>query len=522
MKTILVIDDDRLVRETTLDLLEVEGFQALGAEDGRKGIELAFEKLPDLIVCDIMMPDIDGYQVLARLQESDRTSAIPFIFLTAKADLESLRQGMEQGADDYLVKPFSVEQLLKAISTRLSKQEMLNRQYRVEIQQVKDRLSELTLDDSFKQLEKIARVVGATFLAVYSTISEELETVEPVAIYSQNSQLPSPVRPEVLRDVYEKREASYFQLEDHQALLAYLPLIKAEVKLGVMVALLPLSLHTIKLLDDELQWLLLLVAAQLARSLELINVRTEAAQLPHLKEAFEWQSTLLASVSHDLRTPLNTIKTATAGLLDEQVALEPVEQREYLAVIESEVDRLERLISSILNYSRIEAGLLRLDKGLFYLPELINEVVDRLRRSSILEQHQVITHFEERLPLFSADYVQLEQVLSNLLENAVRYSPCNSVIRIDVSQKVWPTPGLSSAKTGQMGIMVEIEDEGAGIPEAQRELIFQQFHRLENSSTGLGLGLAICRGIIKAHKGEIWVQPGRENRGCNFSFWLPL
>jgi DNA-binding response OmpR family regulator len=122
VKKILVIEDDELVRLSTLDLLMAEGFAVIEASNGQAGIKLASEQSPDLIICDIMMPELDGYRVLEALQNSSATATIPFIFLTAKTEQSALRQGMELDADDYLTKPFNLDQLLAAIDTRLRKQ----------------------------------------------------------------------------------------------------------------------------------------------------------------------------------------------------------------------------------------------------------------------------------------------------------------------------------------------------------------------------------------------------------------
>ena len=122
MKTILVIEDETGVRENLIDLLEAEDFDAIAATNGREGIELAKKRLPDLILCDVMMPELDGYGVLTELRQDPATAIIPFIFLTAKAAKGDTRQGMELGADDYLTKPFNREEILAAIFTRLEKQ----------------------------------------------------------------------------------------------------------------------------------------------------------------------------------------------------------------------------------------------------------------------------------------------------------------------------------------------------------------------------------------------------------------
>ena len=122
MTKILIIEDEESVRENILDLLETEDFEAISAPDGRVGVDLALKESPDLILCDLMMPEINGFAVLALLRENFSTSAVPFIFLTARSAKTDFRQGMELGADDYLTKPFTREELLSAISTRLQRQ----------------------------------------------------------------------------------------------------------------------------------------------------------------------------------------------------------------------------------------------------------------------------------------------------------------------------------------------------------------------------------------------------------------
>jgi EAL domain-containing protein (putative c-di-GMP-specific phosphodiesterase class I)/ActR/RegA family two-component response regulator len=122
MAKILVIEDEELVRENLVEMLEAEDFETLSAVNGRIGLDIAFSELPDLILCDIMMPEMDGYSVVARLRDNPKTTTIPLIFLTAKAGKADIRQGMDLGADDYLTKPFTRAELLSAIMSRLEKQ----------------------------------------------------------------------------------------------------------------------------------------------------------------------------------------------------------------------------------------------------------------------------------------------------------------------------------------------------------------------------------------------------------------
>ncbi|HHP7229951.1 MAG TPA: response regulator transcription factor [Xenococcaceae cyanobacterium] len=128
-KTILVIEDEKTTLNSLVEFLISEGFEAIGAENGREGIELAQKYLPALIICDIIMPDLDGYDVLTYLQQDAETAAIPFIFLTATTDSSSFRLGMEMGADDYLRKPVTSAELRAAIASRLRKQEATIQNY---------------------------------------------------------------------------------------------------------------------------------------------------------------------------------------------------------------------------------------------------------------------------------------------------------------------------------------------------------------------------------------------------------
>ncbi|MCG5056610.1 MAG: response regulator [Limnoraphis sp. WC205] len=133
MSKILVIEDEEAIRENIVELLEIEDFEVISAENGRIGFQQASEHLPDLILCDVMMPELDGYGVLSALRSNSTTATIPFIFLTAKAEYSDIRQGMGLGADDYLTKPCTAEELLEAVRTRLKKQEIFEKQSEIKL-----------------------------------------------------------------------------------------------------------------------------------------------------------------------------------------------------------------------------------------------------------------------------------------------------------------------------------------------------------------------------------------------------
>lgn len=152
IKKILVIEDEEFVRENIIELLDAEGLDVIAAENGRIGLDLAKQQQPDLILCDVMMPELDGYGVLTALRQSSFLARIPFIFLTAKASKTDFRQGMELGADDYLTKPFTRAELLGAIASRVKKQAAVKELYDTELQQAKKQLNYLLYHDSLTEL----------------------------------------------------------------------------------------------------------------------------------------------------------------------------------------------------------------------------------------------------------------------------------------------------------------------------------------------------------------------------------
>lgn len=137
MNTILIIEDEDQIRENLEEILQLSDFKTLIAPNGKIGLEIAKTKLPDLIICDIMMPELDGYSVLSALRKNEATINIPLIFVTAKAERLDFRHGMEIGADDYLTKPFTTEELLKAIATRLHKQSVVQRQSQAKLDELR-------------------------------------------------------------------------------------------------------------------------------------------------------------------------------------------------------------------------------------------------------------------------------------------------------------------------------------------------------------------------------------------------
>lgn len=173
MKKILVIEDTESIRNEIIEILNFEGFKTLGAENGQVGIQLARQHLPDLIICDVMMPGLNGYDVLAKLRQDSNTALIPFIFLTAKASKEDMRQGMNIGADDYLTKPFTADELLATVKARMERQTTVTQHYTSEIARVERQLTHF-IDWSERQLNQLTYYNNLTGLPNQLLLQEQL------------------------------------------------------------------------------------------------------------------------------------------------------------------------------------------------------------------------------------------------------------------------------------------------------------------------------------------------------------
>jgi len=228
------------------------------------------------------------------------------------------------------------------------------------------------------------------------------------------------------------------------------------------------------------------------------------------KELDEMKSQLLATVSHELRTPLASIKGFATTLLREDVDWDKASRTEFLSIIDKESDRLSELIGNLLDMSRIEAGTLRVEPEVTDLGGLVQETISEFR--VMTREHQFEALVPPSLPLVWADPRRTRQVLRNLVENAVKYSPKGGPIRVEVQMEdgeAW----------------VSVADRGLGIDAQHLAHIFERFYQVDSASTrqvgGSGLGLAIARAIVEAQKGHIWVesQPGV---GSTFHFTLPL
>lgn len=248
-------------------------------------------------------------------------------------------------------------------------------------------------------------------------------------------------------------------------------------------------------------------ASQGALALERTWLIQAESRARILEESDELKSAILSSVSHELRTPLSTIKAAASSLRSKEVSWDSPARAELIAQIDDEADHLNLLVGNLLDMSRIESGALKPKREWNILSEIVGSVLVRMKH--LAEAHTLEVDVPDTLPLVPVDYVQMEQVFTNLLSNSLKYAPVNTVVGIH-------------AQVEANALHVQVSNQGPQVPPGDLERIFDKFYRITAADrvTGTGLGLSICKGIVEAHGGRIWAE--NISDGFVFSFTLPL
>jgi len=284
----------------------------------------------------------------------------------------------------------------------------------------------------------------------------------------------------------------------------YIPLNALEKTVGVLGVY---GVENSQFASQQRRQLLEAFANQIGLAIERIQLTKQAQDAQLQAETERLRSNLLSSVSHDLRTPLAAITGATSTLLEQGLGLDAKTHRELSQVAYEEAQRLNRLVGNLLDMTRLESGGLKVEKEWQTLEEAVGVALRQIDRQH--SNHSITVHLPPDLPFVPMDSVLIEQVLVNLLENAIKYTPADTPIE------------LNAASTAA-AITVQVTDRGPGIPLGNEEKIFDKFFRaFPNVSGGVGLGLTICKGIVEAHGGSIQAKNQPEG-GAVFSFTLPL
>ncbi|MCP3139615.1 hybrid sensor histidine kinase/response regulator [Pyxidicoccus xibeiensis] len=619
--SILMVDDHPSNLLALEAILEPLGQELVKATSGEEALKFLLQRDFAVILMDVQMPGLDGFQTATLIKQRERTRTIPIIFLTALSrDAAHVFKGYAHGAVDYLLKPFDPEILRSKVSVFVDlflKEQQIQRQaslLRQRDREALERQSELRyrrLTESLPEVMWAARADGSFTYANraardYTGIQEEqplslgtfLEFVHPADREAMRSAWEQAIRgghrverefrlrrfdgvyrwhlaravPEkdeasglagwiaVATDIDDKRRAEealgrfkttldatldcVLMFSPDSLTLTYANAGAAKQLAGAVDELVGLSVLEVESAFDEAGFRKLLaplVSGTLpSQTYSTTHRRRDGTEVPvevvlqfvsadegpgrfisvarditerqraetALRLASEAKDAFLAAASHELRTPLAAAKGHAHLALLKLGGETEAGPGKSLKIINRQIDRMAKLVEDLLDISRLQAGRLSLELERFDLSHLVHETRDRM---AVLSQgHEIQVEAPEQLE-GTWDRGRLDQVLTNLLSNAIRYSPEGGPVLVRLSGE------------GEEGVHLAVKDRGVGIPKDKQGLIFERFGRAHGSKYGgLGLGLTISQGIVEQHGGRIWVESvGAPGEGSTFHVWLP-
>ncbi|WOD38391.1 response regulator [Nodosilinea sp. E11] len=550
--TILVVDDTPTNLEVLFDFLNNAGFKVLFAEDGESALETVTYATPDLILLDILMPGLDGYETCRRLKANQATAAIPVIFLTALTDTTDKVKGFALGAVDFITKPLQYEEVLARVETHLRLQTLTrqlqaqNAQLAQEIEERKqaeaalqrqNQRSQLFAEVTLKirrslQLEtilqtsvtEVQQILQADRVLIYrlwsdGTGSSVAEAVQPPFAKVMGIVFPAEVFPEETKDQYRHgriRQLTNVDSDDDvpDCLVSFLHQLQVKAKLvvpiltqndlwGLLIAHQCSGPRQWTAFETELlQQLADQIAIALTQAQLLDQERLQRQELARSNDELQ-QFAYIAS--HDLQEPLRMV-TSYLQLLERryQGRLDP-DADDFIQFAVDGALRMRLLINDLLLYSRVDTRGQSFE--LTSAQAAVDDAIANLQ-VAIAEAGAVVTHGE--LPQVRADHTQLTQLFQNLIGNAIKFrseAPCRIAIEARQKEDAW---------------LFSVQDNGIGLAPQYAEKIFVIFQRLHNriDYPGTGIGLAVCKKIVERHGGRIWVE-SELGQGATFFFTIP-
>ena len=488
---VLVVDDNPDMRAYVARLLG-DAFVIETAADGVEGLAAASRSLPQLIISDVMMPALDGFGLVKQLRGQESTRLIPVILLSARAGDESTIEGLEAGADDYLLKPFSPRELLARVRAQLAMAGLrrdLNAERKARTALAEIRKLSILLDASPDHVFMLDR--AGRFVYRNRAAAESLE-----ANLVARGRAGEPTIGRSGRELgFEQPFLGRFEAEQEQAFNGH-PVL-GEVHFPTPAG------------PRDFEYILSPAPSEDGAVEYLVGITRDVHEL---KLAARVRDQFLSIASHELRTPLTSLKLQTqmrnrslkagglASFSEEQLG-------KMFKDDERQINRLGRLVEDMLDISRLDAGHLGINRERVELTGLVKEVADRMT-PHLAGSGVTLSVEAEREVVGSWDRYRLEQVLTALLNNAMNYG-ARKPVRVSV--------GADAARA-----RIVIEDSGIGIARQDLDRIFGKFERAISASevSGLGLGLYIARQIVDAHAGSIRVE-SEPGVGSRFTVELP-
>ncbi len=495
---ILLADDNSDMRDYVQRLLSQQ-YEVESVPDGLAALDSARARVPDLVLTDVMMPGLDGFGLLQELRSDPQTRKVPIILLSARAGEEARVEGLEAGADDYLIKPFSARELLARVEAALKmarlRQKAMQREQglRIEAEVAKAHLETVLagIQDQFYVLDREWR---------YTFVNDQVAEVVGI----QKEELLGKIIWEVFPDVFKSEFYNQVQQAFAQQTVVQFQFFYSAWQRWFENRIYPnafgVSIFVTDISDRKV------AEAERDRLLQLEQTaRTEAETANRIKDEF------LAVLSHELRSPLNPI-LGWARLLQTR-EFDSAALKKAIATIERNAKLQAQLIEDLLDVSRILQGKLNLNMFPVNLVLVIEAALETVRLAAEAKDIQIQTMLDASLEQVLGDSGRLQQVFWNLLSNAVKFTPEGGKINIQLERI-------------DTHAQITVNDTGKGISPEFLPYVFEYFRQADSTTTrkfgGLGLGLAIVRHLIELHGGTIWAESLGEGQGATFTTRLPL
>ncbi|RMH72745.1 MAG: hybrid sensor histidine kinase/response regulator, partial [Gemmatimonadetes bacterium] len=438
MTQILIVEDEQSLREGVAEVLELEGYTVLSAENGQMALDLLNQHQPDLIVCDIMMPELDGYEFLTRVRQNPRLNTVPFIFLTAKVSHDDQRHGMNLGADDYLTKPFDPDELISAVEARLERHQSMVAPYEKALQEAKSEQERIRqcLDEAAEQFRRFIRLSPDGVLMI--DLKGIIHLANPAMLRMLRADQRDHVVKHPIRDVLVAEEVStmtaYLQdvigNPEHQGLQFETQFLRqdgttflAEVTMGYFE------------FGD-------IAAAQLIVRDVTERRRVEA----ELRALNEHKNRFFSILAHDLRNPFTVLLGSIELLMENIDDFDKTEIKRLAETMDISANTVFRLLENLLQWSRIQMGRMEIDPAPLDLAVIATLNLELVRESAQAKQIQLINQITTEIPAYG-DMNMIDTVIRNLLTNAIKFTPPGGNVTI-TAQVNGNTAELSVSDTG--------------------------------------------------------------------------
>jgi signal transduction histidine kinase/DNA-binding response OmpR family regulator len=544
---ILVVDDEEQVVAIFRDLLTQQGYEVTSSDNGDDAIAKVTAERFDLVLTDINLPGVDGLEVVRAAKAADKDTVV--ILITGYASTTTAIDALRQGAYDYITKPFDLWETNKAIERGLESRSLVVQNRRLieqlekantelqqheeilrrKVERATDRMA--TLYEAGKAMSlslslqstcdvvvaQAARITGAKscLLFLHDQASDDYSAEAAFGIpedrYRQlrfsmgigyHGQVVQNAQAALVTDLGETIgvEGVLSALRANSAVIV--PLTSNEAVIGTITAV---DREPGGEFSSDDQEVLKMLASQATIAIQNAILYERTKELDRLKSEF------VAVVSHEVRTPLTSIKGSLELLGDDRFHKLPPPQRELLGICQANAERLITLINDILDFSKLESSKLSLNIERVEVSHVVTEVTENIRSLAAGKGIEIDVRIDPSTGSVDADPMRIGQVATNLIGNAIKFSPEKG--RIEV---------FASGDESQ--VTLSVKDYGRGISSRDLNRLFQRFAQLDSSTTrkagGTGLGLVISKGIVEQHGGKIWVESA-EGQGSTFSFSLP-